>query len=52
MFSNISSVFQAVWTLFNTPMTFGDFTVSYAQVYCFTLLIGLLVIALFHYLWG
>lgn len=48
----ISTIFQTVWDYFSIPLVFGDFSITYGQVYLFTLLIGLLIFAIFHYLWG
>ena len=48
---NYSVIFTTVWSYFSMPLTFGDFTITYAQVFCFTVLVGLVIAAL-RFLWG
>ena len=48
---NYSSIFTTVWSFFCMPLVFGDFSITYGQVFLFTVLVGFTIAAL-RFLWG
>lgn len=40
------------WNIMNIPITLYGFTITFGQIYIFSLLTGLVAIALFKILWG
>ena len=48
----IPGVFSTIWQLMNIEMQLGNFTITLAQVFLFTIIFDLAVIAVFKYLFG
>ena len=48
----IGTIFSYCWSLFSIGMTFGEFTITFGQVFLFSIIVGLTCTALFRYLWG
>ena len=50
--NNFQIVMSAAWNLMCTEFTLYGFTLSYGKIYLFSLLIGIVTLALFKMLWG
>lgn len=50
--NNFQTVLSAAWSIMSIPITLYGFTFTYGEVYIFSLLSGLVAIAIFKYLWG
>lgn len=50
--NTFSTIMAAAWQIMNTEFTLYGFTLSYADVYLFSLLIGFVAYAIFKILWG
>ena len=50
--NDFQNIMLSVWNLMCTEFTVYGFTISYGQLYLFSLLSGLVAIALFKILWG
>lgn len=50
--NDFQTILSATWNIFNTEFTLYGFTLSYGKIYLFSLLIGLVAIAIFKILWG
>lgn len=46
------TVLAAAWSIMNIEITLYGFTFTYGQVYIFSLLSGIVALAIFKFLWG
>lgn len=50
--NDFQTIMQYAWNIMSIPITIYGFTFNYGQVYLFSLLGGLVAIAIFKILWG
>lgn len=50
--NDFQTIMLAAWNIMNIPITIYGFTITYGQVYLFSLISGLVAIAIFKILWG
>ena len=50
--NDFANIMSAAWNLMCTEFTLYGFTISYGKMYLFSLISGLVILALFKYLWG